>query len=66
MASIPASSSFKANGSIPHNIAAMRDKKNPVVFFIAGLCMNRTTVVASIAHNAEAEKTYFRKVNTEK
>ena len=65
IASIPARISFSATGSIPHSIAAMRDRKNPVVCFIVGLCMNGSATAALIAYNASRPKDfYFRGVTT--
>ena len=65
IASIPARSSFSATGSIPHSIAAMRDRKNPVVCFIVGLCMNEFVTVASITHDASRPiEILFRDVTT--
>ena len=65
IASIPARSSFNATGNIPHSIAAMRDRKNPVVCLIFGLCMNESATAASISHDTSRPiKILFREVTT--
>jgi hypothetical protein len=43
----------------------MRDRKNPVVCFIVGLCMNEFVTVASITHDASRPiEILFRDVTT--
>ena len=47
-------------------MAAIRDRKNPVVCFIVGLCINESATAASIAHDASRPmKILFREVTTE-